>query len=381
MIGIRADANRIIATGHVMRCITVAKELTALGESVTFFVADDESRSFLERAMGKLNGLETVVLGSSYDHMEEELSVLEKEIVSKSVDVLLVDSYFVTPKFFQRISKVCAVVYMDDLGKEPYPVDLLINYSPYYKSIGYESLYKGMTGHKGLPTGFLLGLDYAPLRRQFYEEESEKKSGKTKDDSSKALKVLLAAGGGDIHGMLLSTLEAAAERGLVVALDEKKLSGDDSLPIEWEVVVGNFAADFEKIKALAEKYPGIHIHRGVANMADLMRSCDVAVTAAGTMITECAAVKLPAVFYQVADNQKPNADFWPTTGGMIFAGDVTARDESGALAKERVISVICDNVQTLSHDPAALSSMKYALDGLCDGRGAVRIAKELIKMI
>ena len=51
MIGIRTDANSIIATGHMMRCITIAKEIVARGQAVTFFVADTESeRLFLEFA-------------------------------------------------------------------------------------------------------------------------------------------------------------------------------------------------------------------------------------------------------------------------------------------------------------------------------------------
>ena len=72
MIGIRADANKIIASGHVMRCITIAKELVALGESVTFFVADNEGKSLVDSVGKELDHFEVVVLGRAYDHMEDE---------------------------------------------------------------------------------------------------------------------------------------------------------------------------------------------------------------------------------------------------------------------------------------------------------------------
>ena len=108
-------------------------------------------------------------------------------------------------------------------------------------------------------------------------------------------------------------------------------------------------------------------------MADLMRSCDLAIAAAGTMLTECAAVTLPVIYYQVADNQKFNVTFWQKTGGMIFAGDVT-----GENGREETLQNICTQVRALLTDKDNLSAMKKALNGVTDGRGAVRIAKALL---
>lgn len=393
MIGIRADANKIIASGHVMRCITIAKELVALGESVAFFVADNEGRELIENYAEDLEHFEVVVLGSSYDHMEDELTVLEKELMARGVSALLVDSYFVTKIYFEAINRICPVVYMDDLGKEPYPVDILINYSGYYDALDYESLYKGMSGHKGLPTKLLLGLKYAPLRRQFYEDElsgekdqtdfndtgSASQSSASEDDG---FRILLTAGGADIHGMLLSTLEAARDNGLLIPSDTSNY--DNNTPrIIWEVVVGNLVSDSASIDALSEQYSNINIHHSVTNMAFLMRSCDLAVAAAGTMLTECAAIRLPAIFYQVADNQKFNVEFWQKTGGMLFAGDVTGNiDLTDGIShiKAEVVSSICNNVKALVSDTNQLTSMRTALSGLTEGTGAILIAKELINL-
>ena len=388
MIGIRADANKIIASGHVMRCITIAKELIALGESVTFFVADNEGKSLVDSVGKELDHFEVVVLGRAYDHMEDELPVLKKELKARDVNALLVDSYFVTKRYFEAISGICPVAYMDDLGKEPYPVDVLINYSGYYDALNYESLYKGMSGHKGLPTKLLLGLKYAPLRRQFYEDElSGEKTTQdrnaadttkaTSNSGSSSLRILLTAGGADIHGMLLSTLEAARDKGLLIPSDTS--NDDNNTPqITWEVVVGNLVSDSASIDALSEQYANINIHRSVTNMASLMRSCHLAVAAAGTMLTECAAVRLPAIFYQVADNQKYNVEFWQKTGGMLFAGDVTGDNDHSS--KNRVIEAICCNVHALSNSPDKLSAMRRALSGLTDGTGASLIAEELIDL-
>jgi len=394
MIGIRADANKIIASGHVMRCITIAKELIALGESVTFFVADNEGRDLIENYAGDLEHFDVVVLGSTYDHMEDELSVLEKKLMAKGVRALLVDSYFVTRRYFEAINMICPVAYMDDLGKEPYPVDVLINYSGYYETLGYESLYKGMQGHKGLPTKLLLGLKYAPLRRQFYEDELSGGKAKVEIDYTEShglssasvdngFRILLTAGGADIHGMLLATLEAARDKGLLIPSGSAN-ANVGSPYITWEVVAGNLVSDAASIDALSEQYSNINIHHSVTNMASLMRSCDLAVAAAGTMLTECAAVRLPAIFYQVADNQKFNVEFWQRTGGMLFAGDVTEDVDSIdgiSHIKAEVVSAICDNVMALISDTNKLDSMRTALSGLTDGTGAILIAKEVMDLV
>jgi UDP-2,4-diacetamido-2,4,6-trideoxy-beta-L-altropyranose hydrolase len=394
MIGIRADANKIIASGHVMRCITIAKELIALGESVTFFVADNEGRDLIENYAGDLEHFDAVVLGSTYDHMEDELSVLEKELMARGVRALLVDSYFVTRRYFEAINMICPVAYMDDLGKEPYPVDVLINYSGYYETLGYESLYKGMQGHKGLPTKLLLGLKYAPLRRQFYEKGLSDEKGsealnaadsanEASNSGSNSLRILLTAGGADIHGMLLSTLEAAKDKGLLASKDASH-GASDNKSLTWEVVVGNLVSDAATLDDLSEQYSNINIHHSVTNMASLMRSCDLAVAAAGTMLTECAVVRLPAIFYQVADNQKFNVEFWQKTGGMLFAGDVTEDVDSIdgiSHIKAEVVTSICDNVKALVSDTNKLDSMRTALSGLTNGTGAILIAKEVMDLV
>ena len=61
MIGIRVDSNSIIATGHMMRCITIARQLLSIGGSVTFFIADEESERLLGKNISDSDHMNTVV--------------------------------------------------------------------------------------------------------------------------------------------------------------------------------------------------------------------------------------------------------------------------------------------------------------------------------
>ncbi len=388
MIGIRCDANSIIASGHMMRCLTVAKEIVRQGHSVAFFVADEESEgAFRSMAADSFKdspeAVSVTVLGTRWQDMEGELSALGKELSAKNISVLLVDSYKVTVTYFEKLKELCRVAYFDDLKADIYPVDILINYSGFYEKLGYEEDYKAVTGHDGEPTRLLMGLNYAPLREQFYRAGGAdsntstcKSEGSQTDSKKDHISILLASGGADAFGMLIGTLKVAEKNGLVGAGNSSGSGtvNEELASVDWHVVVGALCKDAEKIDDFAKANPGIHIHRSVSDMAGLMRVCDLAVCAAGTMLTECAAVGLPVIFYQVADNQKYNVEFFGNTGGMLFSGDVT---EAAGGATE-VAQNSCRHIKSLMTG-RRLKDMRAALSNLTDGRGAIRIAKALLK--
>ena len=112
-------------------------------------------------------------------------------------------------------------------------------------------------------------------------------------------------------------------------------------------------------------------------MAYLMNRCDIAVMAAGTMLTECAACGLPTIFYQVADNQKYNVVFWGASEGMFFAGDVSGSGDNKAI----VLDNIEDKIINYLNDTENLKVMSDSLKSITDGRGAIRIARALMGQV
>ena len=49
-IAIRVDANEIVATGHIMRCLTIAAAVRRHGAEVRFISADDHIRPYVSKA-------------------------------------------------------------------------------------------------------------------------------------------------------------------------------------------------------------------------------------------------------------------------------------------------------------------------------------------
>ena len=64
---IRADGNREIAMGHIMRCLSIADALRGAGAEVVFVTAGKETRQMLEE-----RGYQNHILGTSFCDMEAE---------------------------------------------------------------------------------------------------------------------------------------------------------------------------------------------------------------------------------------------------------------------------------------------------------------------
>ena len=124
-IYIRVDMNPVIATGHVMRCLSIADEVRTLGGNVVFITADEYPLETI-----KNRGYEVVVLHSDWRKMDEELPQLQMLIEERKIDRILIDSYQVTENYLQILKKHIKVIYLDDLDElhENYLHLLLKNY-------------------------------------------------------------------------------------------------------------------------------------------------------------------------------------------------------------------------------------------------------------
>lgn len=355
MIGIRADANEVVATGHIMRCITIAKQLKKRGEEVIFFLADDYGVSMLEE-----NDMLYVVMHTDWENPKEELPTLCKEIAERKISAMLFDSYRMDREYFEmlrgELTEPIRLAYIDDLFEHVYPVDVVINYNAYHVQFPYEEAYEKSIGAGGEnvygeteATLLCLGPSYVPLREEF--GKSDLQDGNEKN-------VLLSCGGGDTLQSLYGILNHAVE--------DSRFTD-----VIFHVIVGRFHQQKERLEELASRYENIKLHHNVSNMAALMENSQIAVSAAGTMLYELCAMERPTVFFITADNQRYDSDFFAENQRMIFAGDFRAN-------KEACIAGILDGMHHLLNNKETRDKMKEKLRDVTDGNGADRIAEVLI---
>lgn len=345
-IFIRTDGNSEIATGHLMRCLTIARALRDKGAFVTFLLSDDESFSLLfsmltpEEKNLRLFGL--LHMQSRYDNLEEELTVLTQVLKQGQADCLLIDSYYVTGEYLKELRKTVKVAYIDDIQAFDYDVDLIFNYDITVDTSVYQSAGKLCTGGA-----------YTPLRSQF--------SCNCYHVWETVEHVLLSTGGTDpynIAGHLLYEL----------------LFRDKAKDICFHVILGSLNPHREKLAALAAQAGEnrLKLHQNVADMAGLMKQCDLAVSAAGTTLYELCAIGVPSISFTMADNQIPGAKAFADAGLIAYGGDI--RDNPDFFKN------IADLLLELMSDFQLRSTTSERMQLAIDGAGALRIADELLHL-
>lgn len=336
MIWIRADANKEIGTGHVMRCLSIASRMRQQGAEVKFLLADDSAALLLQDGRQEYE-----VLHTAYDRMEEELPLLQKLAARQKPSLCLIDSYFVTPRYLEQMGCLCKTAYLDDVFRFSYPVDVLINYNvygdllPYRENPGKES------------TEFLLGTAYVPLRQEFCIK-------RTTAVREIPQNVLITTGGSDKYNLAGQILE--------------KVLACSRLPdLQYHVVSGAFNIHLKELQRLAKQHPQVHIHQNVTRMRELMENCDIAVTAGGSTMYELCATGIPIICFSFVDNQQRIVDTFAEKGLVCHAGDY-GRDRDGL--PENIVCHLCRLAKN-----AGMREV-YARRGqeLVDGRGAERIA-------
>lgn len=329
-----AEANDRIGAGHLMRCKTIAE---ALYEALP---AREEAVSF------------TAPSALSAQARQDDLFVpddnalslfFDKDHLTREQRVIVVDSYQVSDAFLTALRSFGRVLYLDDDGLRPYPVDDVLNYHFYTEESDYRALYDGSN------TRFHLGAQYAPVRKQFAEKPFVV--------NDRASSLLLLSGGADpdnAAGALYLQLRKVLPASLQINL-----------------VCGAFNHHAKALCALAAKDPALTIYQNVTDMASLMRENDIALTAGGSTMYELCATGLPFVCYALAKNQVPSGlaaekqNMAPYAGAYHLAADETC---------ERAASLCA----SLLEDADRRRVMSERIRSMIDAQGAMRIAKDIL---
>jgi UDP-2,4-diacetamido-2,4,6-trideoxy-beta-L-altropyranose hydrolase len=197
-------------------------------------------------------------------------------------------------------------------------------------------------------TKLLLGTKYCLLRREFGPWREW-----TREVSPVCRRVLVMMGGSDPENVTARVIEA---------LRRTELTG-----VETAVVVGGSNRNLEELQSLAAQ-PGqkVTVHSDVSNMAEMMSSVDVAISAAGSTCWELCAMGLPALLIDIADNQTNLAKELDRRGCAIRVGDRTVLAEQ-----------IADHFKRLARSYELRQSLSQRSRELVDGGGAMRVVSIL----
>lgn len=337
MLYIRADGNQIIGSGHIMRCLSIAKALRTIGEDSIFITADNYPEGLIRK-----HGFTNICLDSDWANLEKESLQLDNLILTGNIKKLLIDSYYITPKYVDNIHNKTKIAYLDDLENFSYAVDLLINYSISAE----EDKYK----HKYPFTKFLLGTDFIPLREQF--------QGIRHIYRNKVKDILITTGGSDsfnVTGKLIQGLRANSQ------FNE----------INLHIIIGAFNVHKEEILKLSNIHKNICIYQNIDDMAALMSRCDMAISAGGTTLYELCACTVPIVAFTFADNQINGTKALGRHGLLYYAGDIRINLDSCILG-------IIQKVQEMAQNSYERKYMMEKMRCKVDGYGAKRIANEIL---
>ncbi|MBQ8041132.1 MAG: UDP-2,4-diacetamido-2,4,6-trideoxy-beta-L-altropyranose hydrolase [Lachnospiraceae bacterium] len=341
MIAFRVDANMSVATGHMYRCISIAKKCRLAGKECIFFLAEDEYTDLLVKEQ-----FQYCVLHIKWDDWDYGIEKVKENLQKYEIECLVVDSYRVTERFFEEINKEIPIFYMDDLCTKKYKLDATLHYSEWEQERILEKLYENTD------VKVYSGMQYMPLREAFEKEVC---------NTEKKYTLLITTGGSDTYHITLNLLKALME---------------DSYYQKEPVcaVLGKLNTDKEKIDELACQYPNITIMQNISNMDEVMRQSRYAVTAGGTSVYELMASGVPFVCFGFSDDQKYFGERLEEHENALWAGD--ARDGVECLVENMV--VLLNKMKDMGQKQEQELICKNRK--LLDGKGASRIAEIIVDL-
>jgi len=291
----RVDASTQMGTGHVMRCLTLAKALKNNGVQVQFICRDHKGH-LIEKI--KSVGFNVFTLTSPSRYKSDEklehsnwLGQTQKKDAADSISILkdirphwiIIDHYGIDQDWQLAVRAYCQkIMVIDDLSDRIHNCDVLLDQTFECQERAYNLL---------VPKDckLLLGSKYALLRpeflkwRQFSIERRNSSGFKT---------ILINMGGTDPNDATGKILDELASF---------NLKGN----LKLIIIMSKESLYLESIRAKANKLShSTEIKTNVANMAEIMAYSDLAIGASGSTSWERCCLGLPTIQVIIAANQK-----------------------------------------------------------------------------
>ncbi|MFO6421851.1 UDP-2,4-diacetamido-2,4,6-trideoxy-beta-L-altropyranose hydrolase [Motilimonas sp. KMU-193] len=343
----RVDASNEIGFGHLMRCLTLAKQLAKYQIESHFYCK--QSDSFDTNMLS--NAGFTVHLIQEGDQLDERQDALNTLALIKRITPIwvILDNYQLGSIWQAALGSElpainCKLLVIDDLCRPIAYADLLLDQSLGRQQQDYTSSVKGCD--------FAVGINYALLREQFLQRVA---SAKQKRKSLTSRHLLVSIGATD---PLQLTLKVLASLNQLPA----------SLFPKVTVILSRHAPHYQQVDQLitSQKLRNISLLSEVEEMAEYMLQADFAIGACGTSSWERACLGLPSICFVVADNQRYLSKALMQYGLCYIA-------DAGITAQ-----ALTSQIQQVANSPERLMMSQHGFE-LVDGKGTQRLAIMMLK--
>ena len=292
---IRTDASLRIGTGHVMRCLVLAKQKSKINkencEGNILFLCRKRPGNMIDFIRSQ--GFPVIELSSVKEddfsiggNMEEEIETIaslskDSFLKNQTLPNLVIDHHGIGIEYEKKVRPfVKQILVIDDLEDRPHDCDILLNQNYSTNTNRYEGL---------LPKHCqkLLGPKYALLREEFYQTRKIlQESYYTKEFDKK--KVLLFFGGTDP--------ENYTERALRILMK----CGD----FEPQVVVGKNHPAIQGLEKILSKIPNSSLFVQTPFMHKILSSVSWFLGSGGSITWERMYLGVSGIVLSIAENQK-----------------------------------------------------------------------------
>jgi UDP-2,4-diacetamido-2,4,6-trideoxy-beta-L-altropyranose hydrolase len=296
----RVDASLDIGSGHVMRCLTLAKTLSELGAKISF-ICREHPGNLLELIRDR--GFNSVALPFSDAESRESLSEggyalthdswlgadwrsdaeqSQAAIADEKVDWLIVDHYALDARWESAIRPFCEkIMVIDDLADRFHECDLLLDQN---LVADLDNRYDGKISPY---CRRLLGPDYALLHPDYRALHSQVP---LREGLVKRVLIYFGSDIENLTGMAISAIESQGSKNLLV-----------------DIIVNSSSPHLPSIHRKLEGKSQFRIFSGLTSLAPLMAQADLAIGAGGATSWERCCLGLPTVVITLTENQKPIA--------------------------------------------------------------------------
>jgi len=330
----RTDASLKIGTGHVMRCLALAQAWQDAGGRAVFAMAET-TPAIREKLQAEACEVVSISAQAGTEQDSRETLHIAR---SQGAEWVVVDGYRFDSDFQCAVKAAgLKLLFLDDNGHVGfYTCDLVLNQNVHAT----QSMYAQREPY----TRLLLGTSYSLLRREFRSW-----SGCQREIPETGRKLLVTFGGSDPDNLTGLAMQAIGQVNV--------------LGLEVVVVVGPSNPHYAFLGKIRSPQHSVRLEQNVADMARLMASADLAVSAAGTTCLEMCFLGLPAIAVAAAENQRASARELDRQGCVVHL------EETGNIQVEQLAEMI----DKLLKSPAARASLSQRGRELVDGNGAKRV--------